>query len=200
MSEESVVVICSNPKCRREIEEPILLTIQSVIPPEQYEACPYCFTKLEPEPPQEQEEIPEPAVEQEELVEAEDEVSISEDSVLGKVKGSGPRFLKRFKALIPRSDEPRKETIEKPEEPQIEPTIKEEERTVEEEPETELATEEEKPEVEPKIEAPTKEESKSSGCPERFGYLANRPPDTPVPPQCLVCPKMVDCMLSPRES
>jgi hypothetical protein len=199
LSEESVVVICSNPKCRKEIEEPILLTVQSVIPPAQYEACPYCFTKLAPEPPPEQEEIREPVVEHEEPMENEDESSPSEDKVSGKIKGSGPRFLQRFKALIPRSDESQKEKIEKPEAPKAEPAIKEEERTAEEEPEAEPVAKEELKE-EPKTETAAKKESESSGCPEHFGYLANRPPDTPVPSQCLVCPKMVDCMLSPRES
>jgi len=38
-----------------------------------------------------------------------------------------------------------------------------------------------------------------SGCPERFGYLANRPKDEPIPQYCLTCTKMVDCMLSPKE-
>jgi hypothetical protein len=133
-------------------------------------------------------------------METEDESSQSEDKVLEKVKGSGPRFLKRFKALIPRSDESRKEKIEKPEEPQAEPTIKEEEKQVKEEPEAEPAAKEKEQKEEPKTETVAKKGSESSGCPEHFGYLANRPPDTPVPPQCLVCPKMVDCMLSPRES
>ena len=42
-------------------------------------------------------------------------------------------------------------------------------------------------------------ESRLSSCPEAFGYLANRPKDEVVSQKCLVCPKMVDCMLSPRE-
>jgi hypothetical protein len=203
LSEESLVVICPNPKCRREIEEPIVLTIQSVDPPTQYEACPYCFTKLEPEPPTEQEKVPEPPVEQEEIMEKEEATPTtkSESSVLEKVKGSGPRFLQRFKALIPGSNEDEKEKMEKPEKPQAEPAAKkEEEKPAEEEPKTEPVVKEEEPEEKPQIEPSAKKESESSGCPEHFGYLANRPPDTPVPSQCLVCPKMVDCMLSPRES
>jgi hypothetical protein len=186
LSEESVVVVCPNPKCRREIEEPILLTILSVTPPKEYEACPYCFANLEPEPPIEQEDVPEPTVEQEETTIEEDEEvtpNLSVNSVLEKVKGSGPRFLKKVKALIPGSNAPQKEKRKKTEEPQAEPVAKEEE-----------------PKEEPKTEPSAKKESESSGCPETFGYLANRPPDTPIPPQCLVCPKMVDCMLSPRES
>jgi hypothetical protein len=197
LSEESVVVVCPNPKCRREIEESILLTIRSVTPPKQYEACPYCFTKLEPEPPIEKEDVPEPAVEKEEALDKEEETAPttkSEPSVLEKVKG-GPRFLKRVKSLIPRSNGSQKEKREKPEEPQAEPAINEEEKLAKEETKTEPVAKEE-----PKIEPFAKKESESSGCPAHFGYLANRPPDTPVPSQCLVCPRMVDCMLSPRES
>jgi hypothetical protein len=57
----------------------------------------------------EQEEVPEPTVEQKEAMEEEDESSRASDSVLEKVKDSGPRFLQRFKALIPHSDESQKE-------------------------------------------------------------------------------------------
>ena len=202
MSEESLVVVCPNPKCQREIEEPILLTILSVNPPTQYEACPYCFTKLEPEPPIEQEDAPEPTVEQEEATEDEDEPSPYENSVVEKVKASSPGFLQRVKALIPNSNGSQKEKIEKPEEPQAEPAAKkEEEKTAKEEPETEpIAKEEEPIEEEPKTKTFVEKETEFAGCPESFGYLANRPPDAPIPPQCLVCPKMVDCALSPRES
>jgi hypothetical protein len=196
LSEESIVVVCPNPKCRREIEEPVLLTIRSVTPPKEYEACPYCFTKLEPEPPIEQEEVPEPAAEQKEVMAEEAESSLPASSVLEKVK-AGPRFLQRFKSLIPGSDKDKKEKLV---EPQAEPASKkEEEKPAKEEPKTEPVAKEE-PEEKPQIEPSAKKESESSGCPEHFGYLANRPPDTPVPSQCLVCPKMVDCMLSPRES
>ncbi|MDH5691084.1 MAG: hypothetical protein OEY81_06630 [Candidatus Bathyarchaeota archaeon] len=185
MSEESVVVICSNPKCRREIEEPILLTILSVTPPKEYEACPYCFANLEPEPPIEQKDVPEPTVDQEEVMEEEVTPTIkSVNSVLEKAKDSGPRFLKKFKALIPSSNGSQKEKRKKTEDPQAEPPTKEEKVT----------------KKEPKTEPSDKKESGSSGCPEAFGYLANRPKDTPIPQECLVCPKMVDCMLSPRES
>ena len=199
MSEESVVVVvCSNPKCQREIETPILLTVHSVTPPEQYEACPYCFTKIEPAPPEEQEELLEPKFEQEELMDEEPEFSQPGDSVLEKVKDSGPRFLQKFKSLIPSSDKSRRYKTEKPEEPQADSFFIAEEKPLEEELETEpLVTE--VPEMEPRIEAPAQKECESSGCPGAFGYLANRPPNTPVPQQCLVCPKMVDCMLCPRE-
>jgi hypothetical protein len=202
LSEESVVVICPNPKCRREIEEPILLTILSVTPPKQYEACPYCFASLEPEPPIEQEEVSEPTVEQEEVMEKKEATPTikSGNSVLEKFKDSAPGFLQKFKALIPISEVSQKEKMEKPKKPQAKPAAKkEEEKTTKEEPKTEPVAKEE-PKEETKTEPAAKEESESSGCPEYFGYLANRPPDAPIPPQCLICPKMVDCMLSQRES
>ena len=178
------MVICPNPKCRREIEEPILLTILSVTPPKQYEACPYCFANLETEPPIEQKDVPEPTVDQKEAMEEEATPTIkSANSVLEKVK-AGPRFLKKVKALIPGSNGSQKEKRRKTEEPQAEPAGKKEEKATKKEAKTEPSA---------------KKESGSSGCPQSFGYLANRPPDTPIPQECLVCPKMVDCMLSPRE-
>lgn len=161
------MVVCPNPKCRREIEEPILLTILSVTPPKEYEACPYCFANLEPEPTIEQKDVPEPTVDQEEVMEEKEATPTikSVNSVLEKVK-AGPRFLKKVKALIPGSNGSQKEKRRKTEELQAEPAAK--------------------------------KESGSSGCPQSFGYLANRPPETPIPQECLLCPKMVDCMLSPK--
>jgi len=194
------VVVCPNPKCRREIEEPILLTILSVTPPKEYEACPYCFANLEPEPTIKQKDVPEPTVNQEEVMEEKEEAVPtikSENSVLEKVK-AGPRFLKKVKALIPGSNGSQKEKRRKTEEPQAEPAGKKEEKATKEEPKTEPLVKEE-PEKAPKTEQSAKKENGSSGCPEAFGYLANRPPETPIPQECLVCPKMVDCMLSPRE-
>ena len=40
------VFVCPNPKCRKKIEEPILLNNSSTIPTEYYYVCPHCFTKL----------------------------------------------------------------------------------------------------------------------------------------------------------
>jgi len=192
------VVVCPNPKCRREIEEPILLTILSVTPPKEYEACPYCFANLKPEPPIEQKDVPEPTIEKEEVMEEEATPTIkSANSVLEKVK-AGPRFLKKVKALIPGSNGSQKEKRRKTEEPQAEPAGKKEEKATKKEPKTEPLVRE-KPKEESKTEQSAKKESGFSGCPEAFGYLANRPPETPIPPECLLCPKMVDCMLSPRE-
>ena len=179
------MVVCSNPKCQKEIEEPILLTILSVTPPKKYKACPYCFANLEPEPYIEQEDVPESIVEQEgTIIEEDEEVAsnLSVDSVSENVKDSGPRFLKKVKALFSNSKGSQKEKRKKPEERQSESSGKEETAM----------------KVEPQPKPSTEKEKGSSGCPQTLGYLANRPKDTPVPQECLVCPKMVDCMLSPR--
>ena len=211
------MVVCPNPRCRREFEDPILLTILSVTPPKQYEACPYCFANLEQESLIEQKELPEPAIVQEEAIETEEEEEIaanqSVNTVLEKVKVSGPRFFKKFKALIPNtngSKNEKKEILEEPKsehavkkekaqkkEPKAEPSAKKEEQK--EAFQTDLPGEEETAKEESKTEESAKKESGSSGCPETFGYLANRPKDVPIPQGCLICPKMVDCMLSPRE-
>jgi hypothetical protein len=163
LPEESLLVVCPNPNCRKEFEEPILLTIRSVTPPKEYEACPYCFAKLEQEPDK-QKEIPEPEMQKES---AEPEASAPEapaEPVLETEKDSGSKIFDKVRSLIPSNGETKKE---EPKEAK------------------------DKPEV--------KKESDFSGCPESFGYLANRPSDVPIPQACLSCPKMVDCMLSPRE-
>jgi len=183
LSEESAVVVCPNPKCQKEIEEPIILTILSVTPPKKYEACPHCFTKLEPEPMIEQKDVSRSTVDNEEVMEEEVTPSPSENSVLEKVKDSGPRFLKRFRALIPGSNGPQKEEREIAEEPQA--LASDEEETVTKE--------------EPKTKPSAEKEKVSSGCTHTFGYLANRPPETPIPQECLLCPKIVDCMLKIEE-
>ena len=108
---EAVVFLCPNPKCRREIEEPILLTVLSVTPPKQYEACPYCFAKLEQESPIEQEIGLEPIEVEHEVME-EDEGAMSilvENTVPDKEKVSAPNFLQKVKALLPNSKGSKKE-------------------------------------------------------------------------------------------
>lgn len=132
LPEESVIVICPNSKCGREFEEPILLMNLSIKPSEQYDACPYCFTKLNPKT----------AVEPE-------EVTISEE-VLETSKESSSQVLKKVEDLIIGSSE-------------------------------------------------SKEKVEETGCLQAFGYLANRPKDAPIPSECLLCPKMVDCMLRAKE-
>ena len=47
MPPKSGVIVCPNPKCHREIEEPILLNDLSKTPAEQYYACPHCLIKLD---------------------------------------------------------------------------------------------------------------------------------------------------------
>jgi hypothetical protein len=139
LSEESVVVVCPNPKCRRRIEEPILLTNLSFIPAEQYDACPHCFTKLEPETTDNEKEATDKQA-----------YAPSVNAVLEKDENPSSQLMKKVEGLILASNEP-------------------------------------------------KEKEKETGCPQDFGYLANRPKDTPIPHECLLCQKMVDCMLKVKE-
>lgn len=138
LSEESAVTICPNPKCRRRIEEPIFLTNLSFTQPEQYDACPHCFTKLEPEIAVSQVKAPDKKV-----------TAPSENTILEKDEKASSPLIKKVEDLILASNE-------------------------------------------------AKEKENKTGCPQDFGYLANRPKDTPIPQECLVCPKMVDCMLKNR--
>lgn len=46
MRSRSTNLICPNPKCKEEINKPILLTDFSKTPAESYYACPRCMTKL----------------------------------------------------------------------------------------------------------------------------------------------------------
>ena len=140
LPEGFVVVVCPNPKCGKEIEEPVLLTNLSVTPAEQYDACPYCFAKLEPKATVSQDEVTEEPIQ-----------VPSGNGVLEKAKGSTSQVLKKVEDLILVSN------------------------------------------------GPQEEERKTSGCPQDFGYLANRPKDAPIPQECLFCPKMVDCMLKAKE-
>ncbi|PVX24209.1 MAG: hypothetical protein CW691_08350 [Candidatus Bathyarchaeum sp.] len=223
---EVVVVVCPNPRCQKEIEEPILLTILSVTPPKQYEACPYCFAKLEQEEPIEEEEVAEPEIEQNQVpelpIEHEENMTVPEEEqeadslqingVLEKVKDSGPKFLNRFKALIPNNGSSKKGKKKKTKEPEVKPAVTKEnvpkEETVTEAvaaeelkdaAQNDILQEEETVKEEPRTKEAATKESGSAGCPEEFGYLANRAKDAPIPQGCLTCPKMVDCMLSPRK-
>jgi hypothetical protein len=103
---EALVIICPNPKCRKEVKEPIQLTVRSVNPTKQYEACPYCFAKLEAHVEQEKQNTPELAEAEQQVLEQDEESSSNQsvNSVLEKVKVSGPKFLDRVKALIPKSN------------------------------------------------------------------------------------------------
>jgi len=53
--------------------------------------------------------------------------------------------------------------------------------------------EEKEKEEEPLVKLPEKKEKGPSGCPHRFGYLANRPKNAPIPQECLICPRVLDC-------
>jgi hypothetical protein len=116
MPNESAVIICPNPKCHGEIEEPILLNSLATIAEEQYYACPHCFFKLD--------------------VDA--------------------------KNAERQKEEEKKKEIEKPPD-----------------------------------RPPETGEKGPSACSRHFGYLANRPKDAPIPQECLICSKIVNCMLKP---
>jgi len=61
----------------------------------------------------------------------------------------------------------------------------------------------ERPEEPEMLEKPTKKPAKPSeseeeappGCSHYVGYLSKRPKGTPIPEECLTCPKMIDCTL-----
>jgi len=113
---ESAVIICPNPKCHGEIEEPILLNSLATVAEEQYYACPHCLIKLD--------------------VYAEN--------------------------AQPQEEGEKKKEIEKP-----------------------------------PVKPPETEAKGSSACSRHFGYLATRPKDAPIPQECLICSKIVNCMLKP---
>lgn len=136
LSNESVVTVCSNPRCQRKIEEPIVLNCLSTKPAERYYACPHCFIKLDVDTEKSQ-----PQKEEEK-----------------KEERSAVKPLKR-------EEKPAVEPLEKEKEPAAKPL--------------------------------EKEGKGPSGCPHDFGYLAKRPKDAPIPQQCLVCSRIMDCMLKP---
>ena len=206
--EESLVLTCPNPKCRRQFKESIILTINSVEPPKQYEACPFCFASLETESQIEQVNIAEQEIQQTvaqepilgdenlEFEELEETDELTDDDQ-EKARDSGTSFFKKVKSLIPGSSGTKKEKTQKPGKPKI----KQEPLDVKEnQPEDNLKF---KPSIKNKDKNHIRskgEQDENSGCPQAFGYLANRPKDEPIPQVCFVCPKMVDCMLSAREN
>ena len=199
--EESLIVNCPNPKCQRQFKESILLTINSVTPPKQYNACPYCFANLETEPQIEQKVDPETILNEDEVIEIEEDVESVEDQserkILDQEKDSGPSFFRKVKALIPGSNGNKRNKKQKTEEPKAEPELEiEKEDTPKEKLEVEVPIKKE----EPKLPPSSRTEESSSVCPATFGYLANRQKDESIPQVCFVCPKMVDCMLSPRDN
>jgi len=100
---KSGVVVCPNPRCHREIEEPILLNNLSQTPAEQYYACPHCLIKLD--------------------TEAENEEGIIEESELSSAMH--PSLEKVLNAI---SGEPQKERkgVEDKNEAPVKPSKKEE--------------------------------------------------------------------------
>jgi hypothetical protein len=202
-----LLIVCSNPKCRKEFKEPIILTILSVKPPKQYEACPNCFAKREPETPTEQEIVSNPQFEQNLVSEQSLEKkkttiltkekkitnNLYENAAPEKVEDSGSGFFKKVKALIPSKNGSKKEKQKNPKEPTTESYVNKEEEILETQIEStgnEYPTKEKT-----KHEKPEKIVNNSLDCPKTFGYLAKRSPEVPIPQGCLTCLKIVDCML-----
>jgi hypothetical protein len=145
LSSRSGVIICPNPKCHKEIEEPILLNNMSMTPPEQYYACPRCLIKLDTEVENEKDTLEEHA--------PSPPMHPSLEKVLDAISASSQREI---------------EDVEDKEEGPVKPSG-----------EKEKVSKEERP----------------KGCPHHFGYLAQRPKNTPFPQECLTCQKIVECML-----
>ena len=166
LSEELLLIVCPNLKCRKEFKEPILLIIRSNTPPKQYQACPYCFVELE-QITIKQREISEAIIEKEGAIEP---TMITVTDIPAKTVGEmdedlgSTKFLKKFRSLISNNEASKKENKK-----------------------------------EYKDNSKVEKENGSKGCPETFGYLANRPKDVSFPQVCLTCLRMVDCMLSPKE-
>jgi len=66
---------------------------------------------------------------------------------------------------------------------------------------TQLQTQkEEKPKgEEPLIEPPEEEEKSPSVCAGYLGYLSTFPKNKSIPPECLICPKVLDCVMKIRD-
>lgn len=154
-------------------------------PMKKYQACPYCFSRLEQPLLDEQhpivpifDETSEPEIKpQQDIKEEEETRSQAEDEISQKVEVTGPSLLEKVKALIPTTSEAQTEQKEEREETQNEKLDKEVQKEA------------------PRIEPDTSKTSGFSGCPKAFGYLAKRSSDAPIPPDCMLCPRIVECML-----
>lgn len=207
MLEESLVVTCPNPKCNRQFKESIVLTVNSIKPPKQYEACPFCFASLEIQSPDEKDKIseqeiqtvvPEEPIPENETLEFKSEESLEEptNDSKEKIKDSGSSFFSKVKSFIPGSGSPKKDKKLRAEESETNLEISSEK---EDHLKEKIELKANKTDNQKHIESKNKQDS-NSGCPQSFGYLANRPKDETIPQVCFVCPKMVDCMLSPKEN
>ncbi len=99
-----------------------------------------------------------------------------------EVKESGSGVFDRVKSLIPSRNK-----TEKDEEIPKEITV------------TKEKSKDKEFEKKEKNKNKSSSKNEQSGCPEYFGYLSNRPSDVAIPQVCLTCPKMVDCMLRPKD-
>ncbi|MDH5390186.1 MAG: hypothetical protein OEX10_03440 [Candidatus Bathyarchaeota archaeon] len=65
---------------------------------------------------------------------------------------------------------------------------------------TQKQKEKEKKREEPLVKPPEKEEKGPSRCAGYLGYLACRPKNKPIPRECLVCPRVLDCAIGISDS
>lgn len=107
------MITCPNPKCKKKIEDPILVTVRSITPPKQYDACPYCFAELEQDSTEENERS-KPTSEKINDEKNESTTDLSMNTGIEKEIDSGPKFFQKVKSLISNNSEPKlKESIEK---------------------------------------------------------------------------------------
>jgi len=59
---------------------------------------------------------------------------------------------------------------------------------------------EEPPVKPPEKQKPPEKEKSSSKCAGYLGYLASLPKDKTIPRECLVCPKVLDCVMEAKDS
>jgi hypothetical protein len=57
-----------------------------------------------------------------------------------------------------------------------------------------------KQEEELPVEPPEEQEKGPSRCAGYLGYLASRSEDAPIPKECLICPKVLDCVMKMSDS
>jgi len=63
-----------------------------------------------------------------------------------------------------------------------------------------ISTQPQKQKEELPVKPPEKEEKGPSRCAGYLGYLASRPENAPIPKECLICPKVLDCAMKISDS
>jgi len=63
-----------------------------------------------------------------------------------------------------------------------------------------ISAQPQKKKEEPPVKPPEKEEKGPSRCAGYLGYLATLPKNKPIPQECLICPKVLDCVMKTSDS